>query len=302
MGFVQPNIAKAGLSWQEEVRASWRAYMVDTLGLTEREALQRAEDDITGEGDRSMCDGISQKGWRFAQARILDVGSGHGTLCLEMARRGAQVVGLEPCAPWRELAVRRAAECGLSERITFCDGDAHCLPFPDIAFDAVVSLQVLEHVERPRRVIAEIARVLKPSGRFLLTCENYLASHEGHYRLPWFPLMPGFLAVPYLRSRGRNPAFFREHIRYTIHPLVTVHLIRNQLVADRWSGGWARIRNPEKITRRLPRQAVHLAKAVGLGPMLRYAYALWYDRRRWFAIGSKFLGTKQALGEDRADD
>lgn len=45
-------------------------------------------------------------------------------------------------------------------------GDLECLPFQENAFDSVVSLWVLEHLSRPDLVFAEIARVLKPSGRF----------------------------------------------------------------------------------------------------------------------------------------
>lgn len=56
------------------------------------------------------------------------------------------------------------------------------LKFPDNYFDAVVSFQVIEHIEEDKRLIAEISRVLKPKGVLLLTTPNRLMSLT---RNPW---------------------------------------------------------------------------------------------------------------------
>src|SRR5438874_13623420 len=48
-------------------------------------------------------------------------------------------------------------------------GDVCELPFRDGAFDAVVSIQVLEHIQEPRVCVEEMARVLKPGGQLILT-------------------------------------------------------------------------------------------------------------------------------------
>ena len=48
-------------------------------------------------------------------------------------------------------------------------GDAHALPFADRTFDAVVNIQVLEHLKEPGLAIREFARVLKPGGRLILS-------------------------------------------------------------------------------------------------------------------------------------
>jgi len=47
------------------------------------------------------------------------------------------------------------------------------LPFPDARFDAVLMLNVLDHVEDPARALAEVARVLRPDGRLHLSCDTY---------------------------------------------------------------------------------------------------------------------------------
>jgi SAM-dependent methyltransferase len=57
-------------------------------------------------------------------------------------------------------------------------GDIHDLPFRDNSFDAVVNIQVLEHVKEPRVAVAEMARVLKPGGQLLLTTVQMWEIHQ----------------------------------------------------------------------------------------------------------------------------
>jgi len=59
--------------------------------------------------------------------------------------------------------------------------DAHALPFPDGAFDAVIATAVLEHVLRPERVAAEIARVLRMDGLVYSEIPFMQQVHEGAY-------------------------------------------------------------------------------------------------------------------------
>lgn len=62
--------------------------------------------------------------------------------------------------------------------IELIDGDAHDLPLPDASFDAAVSFQALEHMERPTDCLCEMARVLRPGGRLVVTVPGVWALHE----------------------------------------------------------------------------------------------------------------------------
>lgn len=57
-------------------------------------------------------------------------------------------------------------------------GDAQDLPFGAASFDTVVSFHVLEHTESPERVMAEVARVLRPGGRVLIAMPFLWGIHE----------------------------------------------------------------------------------------------------------------------------
>ncbi len=106
---------------------------------------------------------------------VLDVGSGFGRHVYECARRGARVVALDHAAD--EVIETRntlAAMVGTGEitadRLTgVLRGDARSLPFPDDTFDVVITSEVLEHIQDDVTAIAEMARVLKPGGRFAAT-------------------------------------------------------------------------------------------------------------------------------------
>jgi ubiquinone/menaquinone biosynthesis C-methylase UbiE len=58
---------------------------------------------------------------------------------------------------------------GEPERVQLVRGDAHALPFSDSSFDVGMSIWVLEHLSDPVVVVKELLRVVKPTGRVILT-------------------------------------------------------------------------------------------------------------------------------------
>jgi SAM-dependent methyltransferase len=109
-------------------------------------------------------------------ARVLDVGCGTGQLSIRLAQRGLTVNGLdldphmiERAQANSERAVDRAAADGSKLAAPeFVVGDAASLPFADASFDVVVSTLSLHHWDDPTAGLAEIARVLRPTGRALI--------------------------------------------------------------------------------------------------------------------------------------
>ena len=104
-----------------------------------------------------------------AGAHVLDVACGTGNAAIPLARRGAQVTGVDIAPNLLEQARQRAADEGLE--IRFDEGDAEQLPYADATFDAVVSMFGAMFAPQPERVVAESARVLKPGG--LLAMANW---------------------------------------------------------------------------------------------------------------------------------
>jgi demethylmenaquinone methyltransferase/2-methoxy-6-polyprenyl-1,4-benzoquinol methylase len=98
--------------------------------------------------------------------RILDVATGTGMVAFALAASGAEVVGIDQSKDM--LAVARAKLQripALADRLSFLDGQAEALPFPDAEFDALSFTYLLRYVDDPRATMAELARVVKPGGR-----------------------------------------------------------------------------------------------------------------------------------------
>jgi SAM-dependent methyltransferase len=94
----------------------------------------------------------------LAGERILDLGCGDGVLTARLSSTGAEVIGLDASPELVAAAVAR----GIDARI----GDGHHLQF-DREFDAVFSNAALHWMREPKRVVAGVARALKPGGRFV---------------------------------------------------------------------------------------------------------------------------------------
>jgi SAM-dependent methyltransferase len=124
--------------------------------------------------DRNYDDVLSALERVCAPGELLDVGSHCGFFLRRARARGWRVTGVEPSAASSALARERF---DLDVKTGFLDDR-----FSDACYDAVTLVDVLEHVGRPRPLLREIARVLRPGGVVLAKVPNaaYLAAK---YRL-----------------------------------------------------------------------------------------------------------------------
>jgi ubiquinone/menaquinone biosynthesis C-methylase UbiE len=100
--------------------------------------------------------------------RALDLGSGDGTTAVPLARRGADVVGIDIARNLVEAGNRRAKQLGLS-RLKFQEGDASNLEaVEDHSFDLTLTVFGAMFAPRPFDVAKEMVRVTKPGGRIVM--------------------------------------------------------------------------------------------------------------------------------------
>lgn len=91
---------------------------------------------------------------------VLDIGCGDGQISRLLSGRGHRVVGVDPT--WNQIRVAHERGGGAAYLRTTADE----LPFADASFDAALACLVFEHIDAVDAAIAEVARVVRPGGRF----------------------------------------------------------------------------------------------------------------------------------------
>lgn len=108
---------------------------------------------------RALIDAIAPRPGQ----RILDVATGTGLVAFALARRGAEVVGLDQSEDMLTGARQKLTETpDLASRVTFRQGEAEQLPFGDGEFDALTFTYLLRYVDDRAATMRELARVVKP--------------------------------------------------------------------------------------------------------------------------------------------
>jgi ubiquinone/menaquinone biosynthesis C-methylase UbiE len=139
---------------------------------------------IAGDVETQMYDVMMRKmrdrGWietnlilkaGILSGTALEIGPGPGYLGLEWLKKteGTGLKGLEISDDMIGLAKRNAVEYGVSDRVEYYQGDAKKLPFEDAHFDGVFTNGSLHEWAHPDMIFNEIARVLKPGGRYAIS-------------------------------------------------------------------------------------------------------------------------------------
>jgi demethylmenaquinone methyltransferase/2-methoxy-6-polyprenyl-1,4-benzoquinol methylase len=126
---------------------------------------------------------------------LLDVAGGTGDIAfrvVEAGGAGTHVTVVDINHAMLDVGRERATERGLDYAVTFVEGNAEALPFPDRSYDVVTIAFGIRNVPRIEKALTEAYRVLKPGGRFLClefsTCD--VPGLDALYDLYSFNLIP----------------------------------------------------------------------------------------------------------------
>jgi SAM-dependent methyltransferase len=209
------------ISAREFLKASFTEEVSNCFGIRDYAWIEGIVDGWMD--DRHSYQGLFDEIMRHAPGarKILDMASGCGNLVFYGLLHGYDMYGIEPEKWKRTFVGMKARDYGYPAEWLdrFHSGTGEELPFPDASFDCVSSHQTLEHVRDPRQCIREMIRVTRPGGTVQIRCPDYRGTYEGHYLLPWLPLLPRPLAGLYLRLLARPLEGLRS-INYVTTPRV----------------------------------------------------------------------------------
>ncbi len=148
--------------------------------LGKKEQVAQMFDTISGNYDglnRVISFGIDVK-WRKKVLKlvsdknpktVLDIATGTGDLAILMTQTSAEeIIGLDISAGMLEVGKKKIADKKLDSKIQMVLGDSENIPYPDSYFDAITVAFGVRNFETLEKGLAEILRVLKPNGIFVI--------------------------------------------------------------------------------------------------------------------------------------
>ncbi|HEX9907344.1 MAG TPA: methyltransferase domain-containing protein [Thermoplasmata archaeon] len=102
----------------------------------------------------------------LSKPRVLDIGCGNGIYEQALSDNCEEMFGIDLDVK----ALRICREASVSA--DYIQANAEALPFADSKFDAVMIVEVIEHVEDPLGCLSEVCRVLRPNGVIMITAPN----------------------------------------------------------------------------------------------------------------------------------
>ena len=142
-------------------------------------------DQLHGRGVEATREHIKRAGIS-SNMHVLDLGCGVGGCSRVIAATcGCRVTAIDLTPELIEVARELTRRCGMDERIEFREADALALPFADATFDHVWCHNVTMNIPDKKKLASEVARVLKPGGRF--SCSEVGQGPGGAliFPLPW---------------------------------------------------------------------------------------------------------------------
>jgi SAM-dependent methyltransferase len=208
---------------------------------------------------------------------VLDVGSGPGTITVDLAKRVApgRVTALETSEAVLQLTRAEATRAGCTN-VDFLVGDVHALQLPDACFDVVHAHQVLQHVADPVAALREMIRVCRPGG--------VVAARDGDYAgFTWYPASAGLekwreLYRTAARANGGEPDAGRHLLGWAhaagareVTASSSTWCYADPQTRGEWGGMWAARITDSAIAEQLR------AENLATGDELRELAAAWHE-------------------------
>lgn len=171
---------------------------------------------------------ILKKGFNdnLSEKSVLDIGCGDGVLSYLITTEGGRVSGVD----YSDLAISLARKKTIGAKIDFTVGSAYELPYADNSFDAVVSSDVIEHLQEVKIFLQEIKRVVKIGGIVVISTPIRFTEKplDVMHAEEWFPEEYKKIIeeiFPHSKYYYSHPLFWMEMLNHSKFYRVLINLV-----------------------------------------------------------------------------
>lgn len=194
-------MATDDMEWQQKLDQYLARKLIDPTGPNRKRWGERSQEYLQTHTNW-IIEVLRDEFGALTDLRVLDLGCGNGLDAINLARSGAFVTGVEVVPDLIEIARLRARNEQID--VKFSDlNQRDGWDYPQY-YDAVIVIDVLEHIEKPIQVIETCYRVLRPGGIVIFTTPNRWAVQnilaDPHWRLFGVTLLPRWLSQFYIVS------------------------------------------------------------------------------------------------------
>lgn len=143
--------------------------------------------------------------YKDSNAKVLDLGCGIGLTMSLLAQEYKHCIGCDISK--KSVVATKDLLKIVGIRRTVIQYDGKRMKLPARSFDAVLSLEVIEHAQDPQSMLAEIARVLKKDGVLIITTANKWWPIEPHFKLLFLSYLPSAVADFYVRATKKGSSY-----------------------------------------------------------------------------------------------
>ena len=211
---------------KQYLKEKWSEYAHKHSGYSESSKL------YSGNNKESWKEILTNAFGTTDTLKVLDVGTGPGTMAFILAELGHNVTGIDLSEGMVEKAMEHAMKFNLP--VKFRQGDAENLPFEDEFFDAVVNRHLLWTLPNPDKAIAEWSRVLKTGGRMVII-DGVWSDKSLKSRMKQFFARLLILVTERYNPWNRYDSNMQKQLpfaRETNRPAVDIAMLRNARMSD----------------------------------------------------------------------
>lgn len=188
--------------------------------------------------------------FKLKNALVLDVGSSSGEVSSHLSKRVKKIICIDIDRNAIRIGKKKFADI---KNLNFFDFDGNSIPFPPNKFDLIILRRVIECVAKPKKLLEEIFRVLKPKGLVYFESQNVIWPDPNW---DFFVFIPSRIKKTFATLTGKRAYYFATYRNYwqlrKLFARFKIHMITPKILKDPKKYNFTKLKFLEPIGKAIP--------------------------------------------------